>query len=119
MAIPHDQMDAPISISITILTGQIMLLVNSSEVFGTAITFYGSVVGGSGSVEVTDNNIIVTGLSYTGFHTVCVVAASAVCPGVLNSSIDVSVMFNIRSEWTTCQRFHFYYTISQLLYILT
>ncbi len=73
----------------------------------------------SGSVEVTDNNIVVTGLSYTGFHTVCVVAASAVCPGVLNSSIDVSVMFNIRSEWTTCQRFHFYYTISQLLYILT
>ncbi len=57
-------------------------------------------VGDTGSVVVTDNNIIVAGLSYTESHTVGVVATSAVCPGVLNSSItDVPVMFNIRSEW--------------------
>ncbi len=29
------------------LTGQVTLLVSNSEMFGTAITFYGSVVGGS------------------------------------------------------------------------
>ena len=84
------------------LTGQITLLVSSSGTFGTAITFYGSVVGGSGLVEVTGSIITVTGLSYTESHTVSVVATSAVCPGVLNSSvIFVPVMFNIRSEWTT------------------
>ena len=55
-------------------------------------------VGGSGSVVVTDNSINVTGLSYTGSHTVSVVATSAVCPGVDNRSVDVPVVFNIRSE---------------------
>ncbi len=81
------------------LTGRVTLLVSSSGTFGTEVSFYGSVEG-SGSVEVTDNNITVTGLSYTESHTVSVVATSAVCPGVLNSSITaVPVMFNIRSEW--------------------
>ncbi len=47
---------------------------------------------------VTDNNIIVTGLSYIGSHTVRVMATSAVCPGVDNSNTDVPVVFNIRSE---------------------
>ncbi len=66
-------------------------------------------VGGSGSVVVTDNSITVTGLSYTESHTVSVVATSAVCPGVLNSSItDVPVMFNIRSEWNTSLRVVFF-----------
>ena len=52
-------------------------------------------------MEVTDNNITVTGLSYTESHTVSVVATSAVCPGVLNSITVVPVMFNIACEWNT------------------
>ncbi len=87
---------------VDMLTGRVTLLASSSGTFGTEVSFYGNNVAGSGSVVVTDNNITVTGLSYTEFHTVRVVATSAVCPGVLNSSItDVPVMFNIRSEWTT------------------
>ncbi len=83
---------------VDMLTGRITLLASSSGTFGTQVSFYGNVTG-SGSVVVKDNNIIVTGLSYTESHTVTLVATSAVCPGVLNSSItDVSVMFNIRSE---------------------
>ncbi len=75
-------------------TGQVTLLINS---VGTGVSFFAR---GSGSVEVTDNSINVTGLSYTGSHTISVVATSAVCPGVLNSNITyVTVMFNIRSEW--------------------
>ncbi len=81
-------------------TGRVNFLVGSSGTFGTEVTISASVVGNTGSVVVTDNNIIVTGLSYTDTHTVSVVATSAVCPGVLNSSItDVPVVFNIRSEW--------------------
>ncbi len=101
------------------LTGQITLLVSSSGTFGTAITFYGSVVGGSGLVEVTDSIITVTGLRYTGSHTISVVATSDVCPGVLNSSvIFVPVMFNIRSEWTMHRNLYFSQILvfSQLLY---
>ena len=44
---------------------------------------------------VTDNNIAVTGFSYTESHTISVVATSVVCPGVDNSNTDVPVMFNI------------------------
>ncbi len=83
-------------------TGQFTLLVCSNGTFGTGVIFFGSVVGGSGSVVVTDNSITVTGLNYTKSHTVSVVATSAVCPGVLNSSsIDFPVIFNIRSECNT------------------
>ncbi len=75
-------------------TGQVTLLISS---VGTGVSFF---AGGSGSVKVTGNSINVTGLSYTESHIVSVVATSAVCPGVLNSSItNVTVMFNIRSEW--------------------
>ncbi len=85
---------------VTSTTGRFRFLASSSGTFGTEVTISASVVGGSGTVIVTDNNIItVTGLSYTESHTVRVVATSAVCPGVLNSSsVDVPVMFNIRSE---------------------
>ncbi len=79
-------------------TGQFRFLANSRGTFGTEVTISASVVGGSGSVVVTDNNINVTGLSYTGSHTVRVMATSAVCPGVDNSNTDVPVVFNIRSE---------------------
>ncbi len=84
-------------------TGQFRFLANSRGTFGTEVTISASVVGDTGSVVVTDNNIIVTGLSYTESHTVRVVATStsAVCPGVDNSNTTVTVMFNIRSEWNT------------------
>ncbi len=88
-------------------TGRFRLLVSSSGTFGTKVTLSASVVGGSGTVVVTDNMITVIGLSYTGSHTVSVLATSAVCPGVDNSSIDVPVVFNIRSEWTTCRSLYF------------
>ncbi len=79
--------------------GRVRFLASSSGTFGTEVAMSASVVGGSGSVVVTDNVIIVTGLSYTESHTVSVIATSAVCPGVLNSSVTVvPVMFNIRSE---------------------
>ncbi len=80
-------------------TGQFRFLVSSSGTFRTEVAISASVVGGSGSVIVTDNSITVTGLSYTESHTVSVVATSAVCPGVDNSTTDVPVVFNIRSEW--------------------
>ncbi|XP_064397626.1 uncharacterized protein LOC135344348 isoform X2 [Halichondria panicea] len=83
-------------------TGQFRFLASSSGTFRTGVIISASVVGGSGSVVVTDNNIIVIGLSYTGSHTVSIVATSAVCPGVLNSSVTVvSVVFNIRTPVLT------------------
>ncbi len=83
-------------------TGRVTFLANSSGTFGTEITVSASVVGGSGSVVVTDNSVTVTGLSYTGSHTVSVVATSAVCPRVLKNT-NVTVMFNIKCEWNTMQ----------------
>ena len=82
-------------------TGRFRFLVSSSGTFGTEVTIYASMVGGRGSLVVTDNSITVTGLSYTRSHIVSVVATSAVCPGVDNSSTDVPVVFNIRCEWNT------------------
>ncbi len=80
-------------------TGRFRFLVSSSGTFRTGVTISASVVGGSGSLVVTENIITATGLSYTGSHTVRVVATSDVCPGVLNSSVTVvPVVFNIRSE---------------------
>ncbi len=79
-------------------TGRFRFLANSRGTFGTEVTISASVVGDTGSVVVTDNNINVTGLSYTRSHTVRVVATSAVCPGLDNSVTDVPVVFNIRSE---------------------
>ena len=81
-------------------TGRFIFLASSSGTFGTEVTISASVAGDSGSVVVTDNSIVVTGLSYGESHTVSVVATSDVCPGVLNNSIDVPVSFNIKSEWT-------------------
>ncbi len=93
------------------LNGQVTLLVISSGTFGTGVRFYGSVES-SDSVEVANNNITVTGLSYTGSHTVSVVATSDVCPGVLNSSsVNVPVMFNIRSK-LLIERLYILYTIA-------
>ncbi len=82
-------------------TGRFRFSVSSSGTFGTEVNISASVVGDSGTVVVTDNNVTVTELSYNESHTVRVVATSAVCPGVDNSSIDVPVVFNIRSEWNT------------------
>ncbi len=83
-------------------TGRFRFLVSSSGRLGTEVAISASVVGGSGTVVVTDNSITVIGLSYTRSHTVSIVATSAVCPGVLNNT-DVSVMFNIACEWNTMQ----------------
>ncbi len=88
-------------------TGRFRFLANSRGTFGTEVTISASVVGDTGSVVVTDNNIIVTGLSYTRSHTFRVVATSAVCPGVDNSNNDVPVVFNIRSESIEYQNLHF------------
>ncbi len=49
-------------------TGRFRLLANSRGTFGTEVTISASVVGDTGSVVVTDDNIIVTGLSYTEFQ---------------------------------------------------
>ncbi len=51
-------------------TGRFRFLANSSGTFGTEVAIFASVVGGSGSVVVTDSMITVTGLNYTGSHTV-------------------------------------------------
>ena len=96
-------------------TGRFRFLVSSSGTFGTKIAISASVEG-SGSVEVTDNSITVTGLNYTGSHTVSVVATSAVCPGVNNSITDVSVIFNIRCEWNTMQSLHFFYELTHTMH---
>ncbi len=78
-------------------TGRFRFLASSSGTFGTEVNLSTNVV--EGSVEVAGGGFTVTGLSYTGSHTISVVATSAVCPGVLNSSVTVvPVMFNIRSE---------------------
>ncbi len=42
-------------------------------------------------------------------------ATSAVCPGVDNSNTDVSVMFNIRSEWNIPPELFLYHTFNNLL----
>ncbi len=91
-------------------TGRFRFLVSNSEAFETEATISASVVGGSGSVEVTRSIITVTGLSYTESHTVSVVATSVVCPGMQNNVTVVPVMFNIRSEWNTkvCISLHNY-----------
>ena len=74
-------------------TRRFRFLASSSGTFGTEVAISASVVGGSGSVVVTDNSITVTGLSYTGSYTVRVVATV-----LSSSSVYVPVMFNIRSE---------------------
>ena len=76
---------------VDLTTGRFRFLVSSSGAFRTRVTI-------SASVVVTDNIITATGLSYIRSHTVSVVATSDVCPGVLNSSTVVPVVFNIRSE---------------------
>ncbi len=99
-------------------TGRFRFLVSSSGRFRTEVAISAGVVGGSGTVEVTDNNITVTGLSYTGSHTVSVVATSDVCPGVLNSITVVPVVFNIACEWNTKVDIYLFIinTFSQPLY---
>ncbi len=77
-------------------TGRFRFLASSSGIFGTEVNLSASVV--EGSVEMAGGGFTVTGLSYTRSHTVRVVATSAVCPGVDSSTMDVLVLFKIRSE---------------------
>ncbi len=78
-------------------TGRVRFLVSSSGTFGTEVTISANVV--EGSVEVAGGGFNVTGLNYNESHTVRMVATSAVCPGMLNSSVtDVPVVFNIRCD---------------------
>ncbi len=98
------------------MTGQVTFKASSTGSFGTGVRFYHSLLGDGSSTELTNGTITVTGLSYTEFHTVRVVATSAVCPGVLNSSsIDVPLNFNIASK-ISC--IHLIFLFSQNLHLL-
>ncbi len=92
-------------------TGQVRFDASSTGTLGTNISYFGSVVGGDGSVQVDDNMITVTGLSYNESHTVNVVATSAACPEALSSSTSVVINFDIRSKYM-------YVYFSQLFNIL-
>ena len=80
-------------------TGQVRFDASSTGTLGTNISYFGSVVGGDGSVQVDDNMFTVTGLSYTESHTVNVVAINAACPGALDSNTSVVINFDIRSKY--------------------
>ncbi len=81
------------------MTGQVTFEASSTGSIGTGVRFYHSLLGDGSSTELTNDTITVTRLNYTESHTVRVVATSAVCPEVLNSSsIDVPLNFSIESE---------------------
>ena len=90
---------SPIEYSVeSATTGRVRFTVSSMGTFRTAVTFGATVIGGSGTVQVTGNTITVRGLSSTLNHTVMVTATSAVCPGVMSSDVTVSTPFSTRSE---------------------
>ena len=81
-------------------TAMVTFLATSNGSFGTGVSYLGSLVGNSGgSVNVAGNRFILTGLNYTESYTASVVATSAVCPGVLNSTTIINMNFNIESKW--------------------
>ena len=76
-------------------TGQVRLTVST---MGTLVSFGATVLGGSGTVQVTESTITVTGLSYVLNHTVIVSATSVACSEVMYSNTIVPVPFSTRSE---------------------
>ena len=79
-------------------TGQVRVTVSSMGTLGTAVSFGATVLGGSGTVQVTGNTITVTGLSSILNHTVIVSATSVVCSQVMYSNTIVPVPFSTRSK---------------------
>ena len=79
-------------------TGRVRLTVSSIGTLGTAVSFGATVLGGSGTVQVTGNTITVTGLSYVLNYTVIVSATSVVCSEVMYSNTIVPVPFSTRSK---------------------
>ena len=79
-------------------TGRVRFTVSSMGTIGTAVTFGATVLGGSGTVQVTGNSVTVTGLSYVLNHTVIVSATSVACSEVMHSNTIVPVPFSTRSE---------------------
>ena len=79
-------------------TGRVRYTVSSMGTLGTAVSFGATVLGGSGTVLVTENTITVTGLSYVLNHTVIVSATSVVCSEVMYRNTIVPVPFNTRGE---------------------
>ena len=79
-------------------TGRVRFNVSSMGTFGTAVSYNASVVGGSGTVQVSGNTITVMGLNYTQMHSIMVTATSAICPGLGPRSINVPISFSIKSE---------------------
>ncbi len=71
-----------------------MISALSPGAYGTAVTYSGSVVEGSGSVAVAGNVLTVTGLDYTLSHTVSITGASDMCTG-LQGSNQTSYTLNI------------------------
>ena len=74
-------------------TGRVRFTVSSIGVVGTSASYSASVVGGSGSVQVADNIITVSGLSYTESHVVNV--SGTVCPEAM---ARIPISFNLTSE---------------------
>ena len=84
----------PIEYSVeSVTTGRVRFSVISVGMFGAAVSYGGSVAGNSGTVQVTDSTITVSGLDYTQTHMVTVTAAS--CPTIVESSAPISIVFNI------------------------
>ena len=79
-------------------TGRVRFTVSSMGTLGTAVSFGATVLGGSGTVQVTGNTITVTGLSSVLNHTVIVSATSVACSEVMYSNTIVPITFSIRSE---------------------
>ena len=62
---------------------------------GKGVYFEGSVSGGTNSMQVVGNVIMLTGLDYTSTHTVNITAANTACPGIEPRSSIVPISFNI------------------------
>lgn len=71
-------------------TGRVRFTVSSIGVVGTSVSYSASVVGGGGSVQVVDNIITVSGLSYTASHVVSV--SGTVCPEAM---VRIPIFFNV------------------------
>ena len=72
-------------------TGQVRFTVSSMGTLGTAVSFGATVLGGSGTVLVTENTITVTGLSIILNHTVMVTATSIFCSQVMYINTTVPI----------------------------
>ncbi len=68
------------------VTGSLKINVTSPGAYGTDVTYSGSLVGGGGSVQVMNGNLLtVAGLDYSISHTVSITGASVTCSGAERS----------------------------------